>query len=249
MKPQHRSKLFSRTIVMHSGSQRCWVKLSSSASNPVTVCLEALAWAYVCWLQPTDKCHNAILSIVMINSYMQHIPGLNKWTTLHKCVRSHETWKQRVYKSRQRVWPKTEHWQVLFGIWSHFKQTDCRRVSLFALRVKRGCLESQEVFARHSIGSCSRHVCTHTWIMGEGNYRQQRSGEWHLATIRGNVLAKESHYHLLFLMSYFCPIVWKITPSLFVSLQHAFAGPSSQDFCWIKNDNEKGPSQLATCIS
>lgn len=81
---QHWSKLLRSTIVMHSGSQHCWVKLSSSASNPVTVCLEALAWAYVCSLQPTDKCHNAILSIVMINSYMQHIPGLNKWPTLHK---------------------------------------------------------------------------------------------------------------------------------------------------------------------
>lgn len=175
---------------MHSGSQHCWVKFSSPASTTVTVCLEALAWAYVCSLQPTDKCHNAILSIVMINCDMQHIPGLNKWPTLHKCVCSHEMWKERVCKSRQRVWPKLNSDEVLFGIWSHFKQADCPPVSLFALPVKRGCFESQEVFARHSIGSCSRHVRTHTRMMGEGDYRQQRSTERHLATIKRKCSSK-----------------------------------------------------------
>lgn len=107
---QNKATTLVKAVLQHHSCalwiSHCWVKLSSSASNPVTVCLEALVWPYVCSLQPTDKCHNAILSIVMINSYMQHIPGLNKWQTLHKCVGSLLMLKDRVSKSRQRLWLK-----------------------------------------------------------------------------------------------------------------------------------------------
>lgn len=182
IRSQHWSKLLSGTVVVHSGSQHCWLKWSSSARNPVTV---ALAWAHVCSLQPTDKCHNAILSILMINSYVQHIPGLNKWPALHKCVRPQEKWMERVC-----IWAKTEQRQLLLGIWSYFKQTDCRPMSLFALPAKGGCFESQQVFAQHPINSCSRHVWIHSRVMGEGDYRRQRSGEWHLATINRKYSSK-----------------------------------------------------------
>lgn len=137
------------------------------------------------------------------------------------------TWaikKDRVCEYSHNVWP-TKHW--LFFLFESGpisnKQTICR---LMSIPVKRGCFESQEVFSHDTRLAAAEDMSAFApgwWGRGISNSRGQENVTWQL--LRANILANENHYHLLF--NVFCPIVFKITPALFVSLQEV-SDPSNQ---------------------